>query len=244
MHPDARQAKAAGPLLGVLGGMGPIAGAYFAYRLAQLTPAERDQEHLPVILRNDPRIPDRSAAKLLGGESPLAAMREGMRFLASAGAGCIAIPCNTAHLWYDELRACADVPVLHIAHAVVRDLERLGVRSGRIGVMGTPAVLQLGLYDAALRQSGYEPITLEDAEVERFCEKPIAAVKANREDEAFADAVEGASRLRARGASAVILGCTELPLAIPPNRRAALGFILTDSIDALARAALRHFGFL
>lgn len=87
-------------MLGVLGGMGPAAGAYFAYRLALLTDVGSDQEHLPVLLVNDPQIPDRSDAVLGRGTSPLPAMRKGLQFLEASGCSCAVIPCNTAHHWY------------------------------------------------------------------------------------------------------------------------------------------------
>src|SRR5689334_8554805 len=121
-----------GGLLGVLGGMGPLAGAAFVTRLVALTPAERDQEHVPVLLCNDPRIPDRSSARLGQGEDPLDSMLRGLRLLEGAGASLIAIPCNTAHLWYEQLAQRARVPLLHIVEAVCDDLERLGVE-GPVG---------------------------------------------------------------------------------------------------------------
>ncbi|MGE8675042.1 MAG: aspartate/glutamate racemase family protein, partial [Achromobacter kerstersii] len=135
-----------GCYLGVLGGMGPMAGAAFALRLAALTPAAIDQQHIPTLLRNDPRIPDRSSAYMAGGENPLPYMVGGVRFLEQAGAQLIAIPCNTAHLWYDEIAASTGLPVLHIIEAVIDDLRRLGLPRGRIGLMGTAATLKLGLY--------------------------------------------------------------------------------------------------
>jgi aspartate racemase len=227
-------------LLGVLGGMGPLAGATFASRLVQLTPAATDQDHIPVLLRNDPRIPDRSNARLYGGPDPLPAMKEGMLFLASAGATCIAIPCNTAHLWFEALRQSVDVPVLHIVDAVIQDLRRQGVHDGKVGVMGTPATLELALYQDALARAGYEPLVPTADEIERSCVASIAAVKGNRMDEAFAPAADGIRALKARGARAVVLGCTELPLAVPHARRGEFGLVLTDSIDALALAAIDH----
>ena len=77
--------------LGVLGGMGPLAGVHFLRRLIEMTPASRDQEHIPVLLRNDPRVPDRTAAMLAGGKSPLPDMMQGIALLEDAGADCIAI---------------------------------------------------------------------------------------------------------------------------------------------------------
>ena len=228
-------------MLGVLGGMGPMAGAAFALRLAALTPVDRDQEHIPTLLLNDPRIPDRGAARLAGGEDPLPAMRAGIEFLNASGAELIAIPCNTAHLWYDELAQASQCPVLHIIEAVAADLRRQGVTRGRIGLMGTAATLALGLYQRTLEQHGYECIVPQDDEVESLCMTSIRAVKANRLDDSLAPAVQCVQRLRARGADAVVLGCTELPLAIPHAVRPSLGVVTTDSIDALALAVIEHY---
>jgi len=227
--------------LGVLGGMGPLAGAAFAMRVAALTPAATDQQHVPTLLRNDPRIPDRSDARMRGGEDPLPYMREGLRFLETAGARVIAIPCNTAHLWYDELAAATALPILHIIDAVIDDLRRMGIARGRIGLMGTPATLALNLYQDRLARHGYKCIVPTADEIDRHCVAPIRAVKANAVAAALEPAAEGARRLRARGADAVVLGCTELPLALPHDRRAALDVPLTDSIDALARAAIDYY---
>lgn len=234
-------AAAGGKLLGVLGGMGPLAGASFAYRLAQLTPARTDQEHIPVLLRNDPRIPDRSASRLSGGTDPLPAMLEGMRFLARSGVDCIVIPCNTAHLWFDALQSQVAVPVLHIVESVVEDLRRQGIHGGKIGIMGTPATLELGLYQSYLTRAGYEPLAPSQAEIVDCCIPAIAAVKANRIDAAFSPAAQGIAELEKRGAQAVVLGCTELPLAVPHHRRGEFGLVLTDSIDALALSVLERF---
>lgn len=228
-------------MLGVLGGMGPMAGATFAQRLVALTPVDKDQDHIPTVLLNDPRIPDRSTARLGKGESPLPAMRAGVEFLSASGAQLIVIPCNTAHLWYDELVAAASCPMLHIIEAVAQDLQRQGVTKGRIGLMGTTATLALGLYQHTLEKYGYECIVPTDEEVETLCMASIRAVKANQLDEALAPAVECVKRLRARGADAVALGCTELPLAIPHALRPELGVVLTDSIDALAMAAIAFY---
>ncbi|AEG92489.1 aspartate/glutamate racemase family protein [Ramlibacter tataouinensis] len=235
-----REAAVGQGLLGILGGMGPLAGAAFAARLVALTPAGRDQDHVPALLCNDPRIPDRSSARLGQGEDPLQAMLAGLRLLERAGASLIAIPCNTAHLWYEQMARRTRVPLLHIVEAVCDDLERLGARDP-IGLMGTPATLKLGLYQEPLRARGYEVIVPDELGLAQ-CVAAIAAVKANRPAEAFEPAAACIRALVARGARAVVLGCTELPLAVPHDRRDEFGAVLTDSIDALARAALARCG--
>jgi len=228
-------------MLGVLGGMGPMAGATFAQRLVALTQVDKDQEHIPTLLLNDPRIPDRSTARMAGGEDPLPYMRAGIELLNASGTDLIAIPCNTAHLWYDELAQAANCPVLHIIETVAQDLRRQGVTSGRIGLMGTTATLALGLYQGTLEKYGYECVLPTDDEIEALCMGSIRAVKANQLGEALEPALECVRRLHARGADAIVLGCTELPLAIPHALRPELGVVMTDSIDALALAVIAFY---
>lgn len=233
-----KQTPSTSPWLGILGGMGPMAGAAFAMRLVALTEAARDQDHIPALLCNDPRVPDRSAARLGTGQDPLPKMLEGIRLLERAGVSLLAIPCNTAHLWFDQLNGSASVPLLHIVESACDDLARLGVHSGCIGLMGTAATLKLGLYQGPLEARGYSVLLPTQDEITSLSVAAIELVKANRTDEAFEPAAECIRRLVARGANAVVLGCTELPLAVPHSRRGEFGVVLTDSIDALARAVL------
>jgi aspartate racemase len=219
--------------------MGPLAGAAFALRIVQLTPASADQDHIPVLLCNDPAIPDRSTAGMGGGPSPLPAMIRGLKTLVVGQADCIAIPCNTAHLWFDELQAESSAPLLHIVESVIQDLRRQGVTRGKVGILGTPATIAMGLYQRHLRLAGYEPIEPSQDDVHRLCLPAIAAVKRNEVERAFAPARESIQHLSSQGADAVVLGCTELPLAVPACRRAEFDIPLTDSIDALARAAIQ-----
>lgn len=227
--------------LGVLGGMGPLAGAHFAVRLVELTPGACDQEHVPVLLRNDPRIPDRTKAWLCGGPSPLPEMIRGIAMLQEAGASCIAIPCNTAHLWFDQLQAATGARLIHIVDSVVRDLRRQGVTEGAVGILGTRATLETGLYQRALAQAGYEGFVPAREQILDDCTSAIEAVKANRLHDAYEPVTRAIESLVAEGARAVVLGCTELPVAVPESRRAGFGVVITDSIDALAREALRQF---
>lgn len=231
------------PTVGVLGGMGPLAGATLALRIVELTRATRDQEHISVVLLNDPHVPDRSAAGTAGGQSPLPAMLRGVDTLVHAGVDCIVVPCNTAHLWFDRLQEACPKPILHIVDAVIHDLRRQGVPDGAvIGVLGTPATLQLGLYQDRLVSSGYRPLIPEPAEIQSLLVPAIAAVKANRVEDAHPLVVRAIESLGRRGAQAIVLGCTELPLAVPHARRPALGIVLTDSIDALALQAIEWVG--
>ncbi len=225
-------------VLGVLGGMGPLASAHFMLRLTLLTPATRDQEHIPAVLWSDPRVPDRSRGKLGGGPDPLPYLLRGIAGLRQAGCKAIAIPCNTAHGWYDEMQATAGCPILHIVDAAADELRRLGVPGGVIGVMGTQGTLDMQLYQDRLGQLGWDCLTPRPDEMNRLVSPAIARVKANCVTEAFAPLAETVQSLAARGAAAVVLGCTEIPLGIQAGPADSLGVKMVDSIDALARAAI------
>jgi aspartate racemase len=227
-----------GPWLGVLGGMGPMAGAVFMERLVALTDAGRDQDHIPAVLWSDPRVPDRSAAALGRGDDPLPRMLAAMRGLERAGVALVAVPCNSANVWFDQLSAASTVPVLDIIDSTCDDLARHGVTTGRIGVLGTAGTLELGIYQRPLQARGYDVVVPTDDEITNLSTVAIDLVKANRIAESFEPAAESIRRLIGRGADAVMLGCTELPLAVPHGRRADFDVVLTDSIDALARTVI------
>lgn len=228
-------------LLGVLGGMGPMAGAVFIERLTAMTKVQYDQEHIPSILWSDPRVPDRSRAKLQGGEDPLPWLFNGIRHLEQAGARAIAIPCNSAHMWYEQMAASTRLPILHIVKATIDDLQNRGVRQGKIGVMGTAGTLKTAMYQQELESRGFTCVVPTEEEMSEYCSPAIALVKANRIGEAGAPAAECIRRLRQRGATAVVLGCTELPLAVPHECRLSFGLEMADSIDGLAAAAIRWY---
>ena len=222
-------------MLGVLGGMGPLASAQFMMRLTLLTEAGRDQDHVPAVLWSDPRVPDRGAARAGTGPSPLPALVRGLRGLEAAGCAAVAIPCNTAHGWIEGMRAATRLPILHIVDAAVADLRRQGIGAGPVGVMGTAATLAMGLYQEGLGRACLVPTVEEMAEL---VTPAIASVKANRVAEAYGPLAEAVGLLRGRGAVAVVLGCTEIPLGIQAGPWEGLGVPLVDTIDALARASI------
>ena len=223
-------------MLGVLGGMGPAATVDFLAKLIRLTPAERDQDHVPVVVVSDPRVPDRVAPIMEGrGSSPLDALRHGIRTLEQAGATCIAIPCHTAHYWYDGMLATARVPILHIADAALAELARRGAPGGPIGLLATAATLKAGFYQARLEAAGYACL-VPAADVTASCLLPaIALVKRNRASEAAPRLLEAVRQVREVGARTVLLACTELPITLaaaedPPP--------CVDATEALARACI------
>jgi aspartate racemase len=225
-------------VLGVLGGMGPLASAHFMLRLTLLTPADLDQDHIPTVLWSDPRVPDRTAARLGTGADPLPWLMRGIRGLRAAGCDAIAIPCNTAHGWFEPMVRDAGIPILHIVDAAAADLRRIGIKPGTIGLMGTAATLAMRLYQDRLAKAGWDIIEPDATQMACLVSPSIASIKANRVAETFEPLAEVVNSLAARGAAAVVLGCTEIPLGIQAGLADTLRVPVVDTIDALARASI------
>lgn len=223
--------------LGILGGMGPLASAQFMCRLTQLTPARRDQEHIPTVLWSDPRVPDRTTARLGGGADPLPWLARGLTALEQAGCGAVAIPCNTAHGWHDEMVASTRLPILHIVDGVAAALGRRGISGGAVGIMGTAGTLAMGLYQQRLERLGYACLVPPSDVMRDLVMPAIGAVKAGRVGAARAPLLAAARALAQAGADAVVLACTEIPLAVHEADALHVGAPLVDTIDALATFA-------
>ncbi len=225
------------PLLGVLGGMGPLAAADFLKKLAEETPAQRDQEHIPYVAWGVPQIPDRPSAILGHGESPLPQMLEGVRQLRRAGATAIAIACNTAHHWHAELEREGGLPILHIADAVCSELDARGIHGGKVGLISTEGTVHAGFYQDRFAKHGLDCMPSRREDQDSLVLPAIAAVKANDLARAHQLAIAAVSRLHAAGAQAVVLACTETPVAVDFAEHPVAVHCI-DATRALARACV------
>lgn len=213
----AAQSLGAPGLVGVLGGMGPLATIDFMHKVLDLTPARQDQDHVPLLVSSIPQIPDRTAAFRGDGPSPLVAMIANGQRLVQAGAGLIVIPCNTAHLWFAEIEAALQVPMLHLVDAAVEDATASVAPGAAIGLLGTDATLASGLYFNRIPAPGAAPVrwTLPTAtEMMEWVMPGIAAVKSGALAQGRELLGSAAQALVRRGAQALVLGCTEIPLVL------------------------------
>lgn len=210
--------------------MGPLATADFLAKLTHATPAVRDQDHFTVTAESAPQIPDRVAALDGRGEDPLPALLAVAQRLVSAGCDLIAMPCNTAHLWHGALCAQINVPFLHIADSVA---ERLG-QARRIGLMGTTATLRTELYQKRIG-GPFEWLLPADDEMAQQVMPGVAAAKRNDLGAAARLLRPVAQGLVARGVDTLVLGCTEIPLALT---QADVAVPVIDATEALARATV------
>lgn len=215
--------------------MGPAATVDLLQKVIDATPAQRDQDHVPIVAWNVPQIPERLAAMRGEGPSPLPAMIEGARALESVGCEALAIACNTAHHWADELRAAVSIPLLHIAEVAV---DELASRSPKcVGLLGTRGTIQSGFYQRALDSRGFAWKVPAEREQAGGIDAAIREVKVGRIDAGRALFESAARAMLEDGCDALILGCTELPLMLPGCSVAAQ---CLDPNAALARAIVRH----
>ncbi len=226
--------------IGILGGMGPAATVDLFNRIVRATPAKTDQEHIPILIFNDTAIPDRSQAILHGGADPVPPMQTGIDLLARMGADLIAIPCNTAHHYWAQLQAGVKLPVLNMITETVQAIRRDHPQVARVGIMATSGTIAVGVYQDPLGAAGLMPVEPTPDEVARMMEAIYGerGVKAGFETGLAQELLLGVgSALMARGAQALILGCTEIPLAVHDGD---LPIPLVISNQALAEAAVRE----
>ncbi|MFI1380272.1 aspartate/glutamate racemase family protein [Embleya sp. NPDC020886] len=224
------------PLLGVLGGMGPLATAHFYRRLVERTPARRDQEHLRVAIWADPTVPDRTEALLGRGPSPVPGMLRGLRWLAQARVSCVAIPCNTAHAYVRELREHTELPILDMVTAALRSCRARRPDVERIGVLATRGTRTARLYEIAGQGLGLTVVQVSTATQREHVDRAIAMVKEGGDSAVAARHIAAAAReLLDRGARMAIAACTEIPLVMAEAERI---LPVLDSTAALVDSVL------
>lgn len=222
--------------VGVLGGMGPRATVDFFQKLTDLTPARRDQDHLRVIIDSRPQIPDRSAFLFGDGEDPTPWLVEAARTLEAAGAELLVIPCNTAHAFLEAIRSSVRVPVLDITEAVAEEASRLVPDLRSVGLLATGATVRIRLYHRAFGRRGVE-VLVPEPDDQGIVDRAIRAVKAGDLGPPIRkDVRRVGGQLVARGAQAVVLGCTEIPLVVDPREWTVP---VLDSNRILAQATVR-----
>ena len=226
--------------LGILGGMGPAASAEFVTRLIKQTPATCDQDHIPFVLWNEPRIPDRSTSMRNGDNQPLLWLLQGIQALKTVGCDHIVIPCNSAHFWYDDMIKMG-VPITHIVDSIADQLRALDIKNTTVGIMGTKGTIEYGIYQSRLEQQGWNCLVPDRSEMDFFVQPAIDLIKAGKIEESQVLLMKVIHSLIDRGARAVVLGCTELPLAIGIASEEHIPIV--NSIDSLVQAVIKKSGF-
>ena len=217
--------------------MGPAASAEFVTRLIKQTPATHDQQHIPFVLWNEPRIPDRSTAMQAGNNQPMLWLLQGIQALKTVGCDHVVIPCNSAHHWYDDM-AKMGVPITHIVDSIADQLRDLDLENTTVGIMGTQGTIHNGIYQHRLEQQGWHCLVPDRAEMDFFVQPAIDFIKAGKIGESQVLLMQVIHSLITRGAQAVVLGCTELPLSI--SVASVEGVPIVNSIDSLVQAVIKQ----
>ncbi|EKT56239.1 aspartate/glutamate racemase family protein [Providencia sneebia] len=224
-------------LIGVLGGMGPAATVDLFNKFVTYTVANKDQEHIPLIISSIPDIPDRTEALLNHGKSPLPLMTDYLKKLENAGAECIVIPCNTAHFWFNELKEACHVDILNIVETTMNEV--LATKKKNIGLLATNATMSMGLYQKNIESKHLNCITPDKASQEQVM-KSIYLLKSGNKKMAERIMKEQANLLFQKGAEVIVLGCTEVPVILENETREYPDKYI-DSTSSLVRASIHWY---
>lgn len=223
--------------LGVIGGLGPMASAFFYRLVTERTEASCDQEHIDTVIISRASTPDRTAY-LTGksAESPLPSLISDAKKLESIGADNIVITCNTSHKFIDEIRAAVKIPVPGIIEETADYLKKSGCR--KAGIMATDGTVSTGLYQDKLRGAGID-FAIPDEEYQKKVTQLIyGSVKSGKEPSAeMFYAV--AEHLLKKGCDRIILGCTELSVI---NTKIGGKEYFCDAMEVLAYKAIKISG--
>lgn len=223
--------------LGIIGGVGPLATMYIGEMIVRRTVAASDQEHVNMIITNNTNIPDRTAF-ILGEseENPVPFILSDAKKLVVAEAEVLAIPCNTAHSFYEEIQKGTELPVINMIEETARRAKKKGAR--RVGILGTTGTISTGIYQRACEQLGIDAIVPGEAIQAVVMSLIYDDIKAGRP----ADRRKWQQIRQAMDDEAcdeIILGCTELSIVREELK-------LTDCIDSLlvlAEVAIEKCGY-
>jgi aspartate racemase len=226
-------------VVGILGGMGPEATIDFFTKIVKGTRVKKDQDHLRILIDNNPKVPNRTLAIQGKGPSPLPQLIQSAKVLESAGADFIAIPCVTAHHFHAPLQKRVKIPILHIVKETMRYLQTRLKAVHKIGLLATSGTIQSGLFQKALSLSEIELILptpeLQNKKVMEaiFGQGGIKALGPSGKSKRLI--LVASHDLIRQGAQAILAGCTEIPLVL---RDGDLPVPVIDPVAILAKAVI------
>ncbi|WP_299948527.1 amino acid racemase [uncultured Ruegeria sp.] len=222
--------------VGVVGGVGPAATVDFVSRIVQNTHAQCDQDHIKVVVEQNPQIPDRTENLSGDGKDPTVALYATCKKLERAGANIIAIPCNTAHAYLDRIQRHVDILIVSMLSETIATIQDTYPVASKIGLLATNGTVQSRLYHKSAEAVGLKLITPEpdyQAQVMDAIYGDEGVKAGHTEGHCREQLFAACQHLSERGADVLILGCTELPL-IAPGTNSGLPPML-DPTDILAR---------
>ena len=229
-------------MIGILGGMGTQAGLDFCSKLAKLNRGKADQKYPLFVLYNKSNIPDRKQ-NLKKYNKVLKSLIEGCKFLQKSKCKFISIPCNTAHYWYKDLRKKIKIPILNMPEIVYLNAKNNLKKNSKIGLLATEATIKTGVYSHYFNKK-FLLISPNKTLQQRSVNKSIKLVKMGKTKEAERAIKPAVNYLIKKKCKKIILGCTELPIAIfayKSFKKAKLSKIFMDPNLILAEASMKKY---
>lgn len=224
-------------LLGILGGLGPMATAYFYELLIAHTEAKCDQDHIDVVISGRATTPDRTEYILNGnGEDPFLYMVSDAKKLVDYGADVIAIPCNTAHYFYARLSENITVPIINIIYETVKTVSGLGCK--KVGLFATEGTVKTKTYEMQLDKAGIDLLIPTDDEQRIISDVIYGSVKQGKKPD-MEKFYSVAQSMKKKGCEKIILGCTELSVL---KKDVGLDEYFIDSMEVLAKSTILFCG--
>ena len=199
-------------MIGILGGMGTQAGLDFCNKLAKLNRGKLDQKYPMFILYNKSNIPERPK-NLKKYYNVLNGLVDGCKMLQKNKCRFIVMPCNTAHFWYDDVQKKMNIPILSIPKEVYKNTKKNTSKNSKIGLLATEATLNNNIYHKFFLKD-YDLISPNKNLQKNSVNKAITLVKKGRVKEAEKILRPAVNQLIKKKCKKIILGCTELPIAI------------------------------
>ncbi len=228
--------------IGILGGMGPEATSELFRLIIKNTKAQNDQDHIPVLIVNNPKIPDRSLFILGKGPSPVNMMVEGALKLEQMGADFILIPCNTAHFFIKQIEEKIHVPIIDMIKETARYVLHKFPEIKRYGLLSTA-----GVYKTAIYEKVFEDIALEIINPDAlYQQQNMTAIYGNNGIKAGNKIVprkillQSVANLEESGAGAIISGCTEISLVL---KQSYINIPLINPLKILAVKSIQLAGY-
>ena len=223
--------------VGVIGGLGPQATADFFNRVIRNTQAACDQDHLHVLIDNNPKVPNRNEAIAGTGPSPAMELAKSAQRLQQAGADFLVMPCNTAHAFQNAITDAIEIPFLSIIDVTIDHVRRNFPEASVAGLLAADGCRQAGLYEQAYADLGLAMIKLSAARQAEFMQL-VYLIKATGVSPETKKAMhELALILLSEGAEFIIGGCTEVPLTLTQG---SLPVPLIDTTEILARHCVSY----
>lgn len=199
-------------IVGILGGMGPMSTVDLMRKVTEKTPVKKEQEHLRILVDSRPQIPDRTAAILGTGPSPVPFLQESARLLEQWGADLIAIPCNSAHAFLGAVRDAVKIEVLDMIGVVARELAARFPKGTPVGLLATSGSGKARLYHTRL--ADFQVLTPGPEAQEELVMGAIYEYKVTNKLEEPRRKLFAAATTLHPAPAALIAGCTEVELAL------------------------------